>query len=259
MSERHPPILGLGIRCVVCSGQEVAADPASTELTCHGCGARFRSMRMAAILIDEADGGVAPTLVQLVRSGRLDGRVILDFCGDAVLSAVLAACPGYQREPPPGGASPEPSGDEAVVDRLARHGAETADVILFRDILRVAPCLDCLFDAARRTCRDGGTVVFQDRFAWPLPERTQPLTPGPLPGECEHAGGTPAGAAVRDPRPALYRQLGADLLPSLRRYGFVVYADRVAFPLDFYYRAVSLVAQKGRGASSTAESRGSQQ
>lgn len=222
----------LGITCCVC-GEAGLPWTAPDDITCSNCDAGFATMQLAAMLLSEADGGVAPTLTRLVTSGRLGDRIILDYTSDSVLAAALRPHAGYQSvaifSP-----NAEPSGDD-IVHKLRSAPADFADVLLFRDAVSVVPHLRRFLNELPWLCRSAGVIIIQDRFAWPLPEH------------CEEIGAGEARPIVQfgtDAKLPMARRLGADLLTQLRELGLVVYADRTGMAVDPLYRSMAIVAQK---------------
>jgi SAM-dependent methyltransferase len=234
----------LGITCTVCGEGDVRSNPGTTEAVCPRCRARFRSMHLASMLISEVDGGVAPTLARLAGGGQLAGRIILDFTGDITLVTMLKGHPGYR----PGHLFEESESESwqkghGIVRSLRNFENCAADVILFRDVLRVVPHLDNLLSETTRICRPGGTVIFQDRFPWPLPERSEILAELSR-GELIYRKPPAFAALGKEGKLPIYRRLGADLIGALRGQGFLVHADRIGLPLQDYYREMALIAQK---------------
>lgn len=223
----------LGITCCLCGKPDLHLS-GPEEITCSSCSAGFRTMQLAAMLLSEADGGIAPTLARLVTSGRLGKRVIFDYSGDSVLAAALQPHAGYQQlsfftE------DSQPSGDD-IVQKLRSAPTDFADVVLFRDALSVVPHLQLFLDELPWLCRSAGVIIIQDRFAWPVPEQSEEIVGAsdakPIIGVGPHA------------RLPLARRLGADLLAQLRTRGLLAYADRAGMAVDTAYRSMAIVAQK---------------
>ena len=168
---------------------------------------------------------------------------MLDFTGDPVVSKVLGTYRGYQAvgllETTPGGAS---RFGAALLKRLGAIANGSADLALFRGVLRLVPSLDALIDEIRRIVRPGASVILQDRFSWPFPERTEEVS---HPNEYQ--------SVFRDAPETLYgfeevhvpvcRHIGADIMDLLHAHGFDAYVDRPLVFLASSYRLMGIVVQ----------------
>lgn len=222
----------LGFFCTVC-GSPVERPLAETTGACRRCGAGWRTMELAGVLLGEVSRGCHIVLNRFARDPASQRCRILDLSFDPVIERELHCIPGYHKIVVRTGDSHEGSSswqvpiDSAVPKRLPFKD-KTKDAVIVRDLTRVVADPRQFVEECFRVVAPGGSVILQDRYRWPLPDETVENRGSAEPGSA--AADTGGKAAVQ------VRELGANLLTELRNAGFIAYFERPAMSVDPLYR-----------------------
>ena len=244
MSEDQTPYIEQAtLRCLVCGQGDIAYEVDARNAECPNCGATTKSMHLASMLIGEASAGVAATLRNLVLEGFLDSRRVVDFTDDQTVHELLKGQRSYTAvrilETTTG------TTDEfgaTLLHQIATIGANLGDLMMFRDILCFVPSLDGLLKEVRRVLSPGGSIILQDRFSWPLPERTRETACSSL-HQSLLRDNFESGWRYEEVNVPIRRHIGADIVDILDSHGFNAYIDRPLVCLMFSNRIMGIVAR----------------
>lgn len=231
------------VRCVVCGWRDIAAGSDPLLADCPVCRATNRTMHLGAMLLALASRGTRTTLGHFAGRRNLGGRRVLDLSGDSVIRMACRLAPGYRAQ---GLVQETECAAEDIGVEIAAAASQlepaSADILLLRDVLRVVPDLAAFVAAARRLLRPGGAVIFQDRFALPLPPRT--VAAGDGDRQLVVRDGAASGPGIVKLWAPVRRRLGADVIGLLADHGLAAALNWPPAPSLLAHRHAAIVARR---------------
>jgi SAM-dependent methyltransferase len=228
--------------CAVCGTTTIDGDIAANSIACRGCGAGWRTMELASGLLGEVSRGCHVVLRRFARDTKFQRCRILDFSFDPVIERELRDIPTYRKIVPSDHGSRAGRPDwlvpigSTVPTRLPFQD-EVMDALIIRDVVRIVPDIGLFIRECFRVLIQGGSLILQDRYRWPLPDETVVESDGQEIGAA--AALAPSGSpAVR------IRELGASFLAEVNNAGFIAYFERPAMSVDPLYRSGFIVGIK---------------
>src|SRR5581483_3312166 len=162
--------------CAVC-GETISGDIDARAIACRGCGAGWRTMELAGGLLAEIGRGCHVVLRRLARDAKFQRCRILDFSLDPIIERELRHLPAYRKIVSRSHGSDAGRSDwlvsinDAAPARLPFRD-RVIDALVVRDAIGFVPDIGTFLLECFRVLIDGGSLILQDRYRWPLPDET---------------------------------------------------------------------------------------
>jgi SAM-dependent methyltransferase len=199
--------------CPVCDA--VDFPPPAAGAACPACDASFPAQVLASGVLRHVTAGCVPALRRAAGSAQVRSLAILDLSGEKTIAAAFGALAGYRALP----RVEWDAGQRAAAAPILPYRDGLLDAVIARDVLAAHGRTARAVAEIARVLKPGGVAIFQERFAWPLPET---------------GGRSPRGVPI----------IGADIGELFQAAGMIDIADRPCLPLAPDYREMLLVAFK---------------
>lgn len=226
--------------CTIC-GSSFDDNFASKTIACPDCSSGLRTMELASGLLGAPGCGYHVFLRRFARDPAFSKLRLVDMTSDPIIERELRHLPNYHQIVI-GTTAPRAHWRVRVNTAVSRRPPfqdGSIDVLLVRDMLRVVPDLGVFVRECFRLLASGGSLVLQDNYRWPFPDKTTALI----------AASTDAGTA--DPAHAEDNsqitpapEIGASLIGELNNTGFISYFERPMMSSDPFYRGGFVVGIK---------------